>query len=303
VGKKRSIEDLTVEELRWLLVEKRRAARQERLERYRRSGRAVLISPEAENSLDKMHSGILADEGTGEAVTPGRGKRFLDAFLLLVEISAVVGFLFVLFNGLRLIQDLNREVASALEQPTLTPTPLIMAVVLPSGHTPPTSEGGARPNEAEIPEHLRPLVQSLANLPIPTPGPEQAVRIQIPAIGVDAPVVQGDGWEQLKKGVGQHIPSADPGKAGNLILSAHNDVFGEIFRDLDQLKPGDPVVVFTNQRSYTYIVVQTQIVEPTAVDVMAPTQEPTLTLISCYPYLVDNQRIVVTARLQGSGGQ
>lgn len=303
MGKKRSVEDLTLEELRWLLIEKRRAARQERLERYRRSGRALLLSPETDQSLDKMHSGVLSDEEAGEPSRPRRGKRILDAFLLLVEVSAVIGFLFVLFNGLRLIQDLNREVASALEQPTLTPTPLIVAVVLPSGHTPPTSAGGARPNEAEIPEHLRPLVQSLANIPIPTPGLEQAVRIQIPAIKVDAPVVQGDGWEQLKKGVGQHIPSADPGKEGNMVLSAHNDIFGEIFRDLDQLKPGDAVIIFTNQRSYTYIVVQTQIVEPTEVELMAPTKEPTLTLISCYPYLVDNQRIVVTARLQGSGGQ
>ena len=119
----------------------------------------------------------------------------------------------------------------------------IVAIVLPSGHTPPTTAGGARPNEAEIPEHLRPLVQSLANIPLPTPGPEQAIRIQVPALNVDAPVVQGDGWEQLKKGVAQHLPSTNPGKAGNMVLSAHNDIFGEIFRNLDKLKPGDEVIV------------------------------------------------------------
>ena len=300
MARKKSPEDLSAEELRWLLVEKRRLARQERLERYRRTGRALIIAPDVDSSLDHMHSGELTDEAAAEARPPrARGRRMLDGFLLLIEVSAVVGFLFVLFNGLRLIQDLNKEVASALEQPTLSPTPLISAIVLPSGHTPPTTAGGARPNEAEIPEHLRPLVQSLANIPVPTPGPEQAIRIQVPAINVDAPVVQGDGWEQLKKGVGQHIPSTDPGKAGNMVLSAHNDVFGEIFRDLDKLKPGDEVIVFTNQRSYTYTVVQSQVVEPTQVEVMAPTKEPAVTLISCYPYLVDDQRIVVTAHLQG----
>jgi len=301
VARKRSPEDLSVEELRWLLVEKRRVARQERLESYRRTGRALVIAPDADNSMQQMHTGALADEASAEAQPArprSRGRRVLDGFLLLVEVSAVVGFLFVLFNGLRLIQDLNKEVASALEQPTLTPTPLIMAIVLPSGHTPPTTEGGARPNEAEIPEHLRPLVQTLANIPVPTPGLEQAIRIQVPALNVDAPVVQGDGWEQLKKGVGQHYPSSNPGKEGNMVLSAHNDIFGEIFRDLDKLKPGDEVIVFTNQRSYTYTIVQSQIVEPTKVEVMSPTKEPTVTLISCYPYLVDNQRIVITARLQ-----
>ena len=44
---------------------------------------------------------------------------------------------------------------------------------------------------------------------------------------------------------------------------------------------------------------QTQIVPPTQVDVMGATQEAVLTLISCYPYMVDNERIVVSAELQG----
>jgi sortase A len=197
------------------------------------------------------------------------------------------------------LRSLNREVSSVLQQPTLTPTPLIMAVVLPSGHTPPDSPGGARPNEAEIPEHLRPLVQSIADLPVPTPGPQQAIRLQIPAIKVDAPVVQGDGWEQLKKGVGQLLNTPDPGEDGNIVLSAHNDVFGEIFRHLDELQPGDEVILFTSQRTYTYVITDSQIVEPTQVEVIEPTSDPTLTLISCYPYMVDKKRIVVSASLKG----
>jgi sortase A len=115
-------------------------------------------------------------------------------------------------------------------------------------------------------------------------------------------VVQGDGWQQLKKGVGQNISSVNPGEHGNVVLSAHNDIFGEIFRDLDQLEPGDEVILYTNQRSHTYIVTESQVVEPTRVEVMAQTAQPTTTLISCYPYLVDDQRIVVTARLQGDSG-
>jgi sortase A len=222
----------------------------------------------------------------------------MDRILLVVEILAVVGLAGILFNGMGLLRTLNQEVAAALQQPTLSPTPLITAVVLPSGHTPPTSPGGAQPNEAEIPEHLRPLVQSLANLPIPTPGPEQAIRLQIPAIGVDAPVVQGDGWDQLKKGVGQHIGSANPGQAGNAVLSGHDDVFGEIFRDLINLQPGDQVILYTAQHQYIYVVIGSQIVEPTQVEVMAATSEATVTLISCYPYLIDNKRIVVSAKLQ-----
>jgi sortase A len=141
-------------------------------------------------------------------------------------------------------------------------------------------------------------VQSTSNIPIPTPGSQQAIRIQIPAISVDAPVVQGDGWEQLKKGVAQHIGTPNPGDNGNLVLSGHNDVYGEVFRDLDRLNPGDTIVLFTNRRQYTYVITGTQMVAPTAVEVMAPTSDTRVTLISCHPYLVDIHRIVVTAVLQ-----
>lgn len=298
--KKGSVEDLTIEELRRLLVEKRRASRQDRLEQFRRTGRVVMITPIVESgSLDSLRSGAVDDkeESSPQPQLRSKRKRFLDGLLLAIEILAIGGLLFILFNGMNLIRELNQEVVSALEQPTLTPTPLIEAVVLPSGHTPPTSPGGAQPNEAEIPEHLRPLVQSLANIPVPTPGPQQAIRIQIPALGIDAPIVQGDGWEQLKKGVGQHVGTANPGENGNVVLSAHNDIFGEIFRDLDRLKSGDEIIIYTNQQPFTFLVTNTEVVDPTQVEVMDPTTQPTVTLISCYPYMVDDQRIVVTARI------
>jgi sortase A len=301
VSKKRLPEDLTVEELRRLLINKQRRIRQQRIDRYRRTGRVVMVSSDLDTpSLDRWQSALLEEDISDQPTRRSWGKRFLDSFLLLIEVSAVLGFIYILFSGMNLIQELNREVVSVLEQPTLTPTPLIKEIVLPSGHTPPDSPGGAQFNESEIPEHLRPLVQSLFNAPVPTPGPEQAIRVQIPAINIDAPIVQGDGWEQLKKGVGQHLGTANPGKKGNLVLSAHNDIFGELFRDLDRLRPGDLVIVFTNQRSYTYIVIDTKIVEPTSVEVMSPTTQPTATLISCYPYLKDNKRIVVITRLQTS---
>lgn len=298
--RKRRPEDLTIAELRRLMVEKQRVVRQERIDRYRKTGRIVKLAPDVTSMpLDGYQSEPLEEtESTQTRRRPGR--RAFDALLLIIELAAVAGLVFMLFNGMELIQELNSEVAQALIQPTLSPTPQIRPVVLPSGHTPPTSPGGARFNEEEIPEHLRPLVQSQAQIPIPTAGPEQAVRIQIPAINVDAPVVQGDGEEQLKKGVGQFIGSANPGKKGNLILSAHNDVFGEIFRQLDLLEPGDEVIVFTNQRSFTYVVAHSMVVEPTRVDVMDPTNNPTFTLISCYPYLVDDQRIIVQGYLQNN---
>jgi len=308
----KSPEELSEQELRRLLLDRRRVARQQRMERFRRTGRAVLLAPDlppaaleewrTEPAIDtpdgSLTSGYHHNGGPTPEPIKSLRRRWMDRILLVVEILAVVGLAGILFNGMGLLRTLNQEVAAALQQPTLSPTPLITAVVLPSGHTPPTSPGGAQPNEAEIPEHLRPLVQSLANLPIPTPGPEQAIRLQIPAIGVDAPVVQGDGWDQLKKGVGQHIGSDNPGQAGNVVLSGHDDIFGEIFRDLINLQPGDQVILYTAQHQYIYVVTGSQIVEPIQVEVMAATSDPTVTLISCYPYLIDNKRIIVSAKLQ-----
>jgi len=297
--KAKSPEDLTIGELRRLLMEKRRNVRQERLDHYRRTGRVIQL---ASNQAPELDINPVIETPADEELAPVKKisprRNWADRFLLAVEVIAVLGLIAIILSGFGILRDLNAEFAAALEQPTMAPTPLVMAVVLPSGHTPPDTNGNTRPNEAEIPEHLRPMVQSIKDLPIPPASPEQAIRIQIPALNVDAPVVQGDGWEQLKKGVGQHIGSPDPGETGNMVFSAHNDVYGEIFRYLDQLQPGDEILVFTQQRQYTYIVRNTQVVEPTQVEVMAATSKPTTTLISCYPYLKDTQRIVVFADLK-----
>ncbi len=298
-------EDLSEQELRRLLLDKRHDSRQRRLERFRRTGRAVSLAPDLPPAaFDEWRTQLPGEEQSDSAVTYASSplkRRWFDGLLLFVEILAVLGLAGLLFNGFGLLRTLNQEMVAALrqEQDTPTATPLITAVVLPSGHTPPSSAGGAQFNEAEIPEHLRPLVQSLSNLPVPTPGPQQAVQIDIPAIAVQNwPVVQGDGWEQLKKGVGQHIGSANPGENGNVVLSGHDDVFGEVFRYLDKLQPGDQVILYTLQQQFIYRVTETRIVDPSQVDVMNSTSDPTVTLISCYPYMVDKQRIVVFATLQ-----
>jgi sortase A len=298
-------EDLSEQELRRLLLDKRHDSRQRRLERFRRTGRAVRLAPDLPPAaFDEWRTQPPVEgqeAGLGSFVSLPSKKRWFDRLLLGVEVLAVVGLAGILFNGFGLLQTLNQEVVSALRQNQDTPTstPLITAVVLPSGHTPPSAAGGAQFNEAEIPEHLRPLVQSLANQPVPTQGPRQAIQIDIPTIAIhNWPIVQGDGWEQLKKGVGQHIGSANPGENGNVVLAGHDDVFGEVFRDLEKLQPGDQVILYTMQQQYIYLVTETRIVEPGQVEVMNSTSDPTVTLISCYPYMVDNKRIVVFAKLQ-----
>ena len=302
--RKRERKDYSIQELESMLAKKKLEARKARVDEFKRSGRilpgitALDSSPSEIPHASLYESAILVD-GEIRKSKPSPASSKFNRLLLAVEVLGVIGLLYILLSGAGALQTLNREVAQALAVEA-EPTPLITAVVLPSGHTPPTDPGGARPNESEIPEHLRPLVQSMPVVNIPTPGPAQARSIFIPSLWNDAaPIVQGDGWEQLKKGVGQFIGSTNPGERGNLVLSAHNDIFGELFRDLDQLKPGDEILIKTSTHDYSYLVTGTRIVEPTEVGVLEPTAKPTVTLISCYPYLVDNQRIVVFGELVG----
>ena len=286
-------DELDEDELRDRFVDKKILGRSARIASYRASGRVV----DGENApiyQDLVRRGSEPKSGAASARSP---KRKIDRILLGVEILAIAGVIWLFLNGIQTLNRINRESADKMILPTLTPTALISAVVLPGGHTPPDASGSATFNEAEIPAHLRQMVIQNASQPLRIPeGKEHVIRARIPAINVDAPVLWGDDWESLKKGIGQNVSNADPGKNGNLILSAHNDIFGQLFRDLDQLQPGDEIVLLTEKQSYTYVVQETKIVEPNQVEVMSQTQDATVTLISCYPYLIDNKRIVVTAK-------
>ncbi len=327
MNEKRPADELSVEELQALLYRKKRAQRRQRLLRLKQEGRLVEIAglpapnplpPPLQRPQPKANGAMQAytlemeEEGVGgeTAVSPPPSPRLnlrwvANKFLLFIEIGAVIGLAVILLGLWSTRNELNQELAAAqnaesqrLALPTPSPTPIINLVVLPGGHKPPVEGFSPEPGEAgDIPAHLMPAINAYVPPPIPTPGPEQARRIQIPAINIDKPIVQGDDWEQLKKGVGQHIGSAQPGQDGNLVLSAHNDIFGEIFRYLDKLQPGDEIIISTEVNTYTYVVSEVTTVEPTDVQVMAPTDYPSATLISCYPYQVNTHRIVVFADL------
>lgn len=299
MARKKSPDQMTAAELEKLLLLRKRADTEERLRRLRGEGRVF-------DPLTDLP--VLGDE-RADPLPAYQGRplwrRLASNTLLMVEAAVVVALLAIIVSLWRTNQQLNDELAQvqraqsqALALPTATLAPLIDVVVLPGGHQPPVD--GRPPQQGEagnIPAHLLPVINAYVPPPIPTPSPEQARRLQIPAINVDHPIVQGDDWEQLKQGVGQYVGSGLPGQSGNVVLSAHNDIYGEIFRYLDRLQPGDEVIISTESRSYTYRVDEWRIVEPTEVWVMAPTDHAQVTLISCYPYRVNTQRIVVFATL------
>jgi sortase A len=318
---RRTVDELSIEELEEILRIRRAEARLERLRQAKgplppQDPLATRPSAPWERPLPDAHLQYQEEgDSVGFRARPIDGKgakrerqplrinwRWIgNQLLLLVEILAVLGLIGTALSMVQTRQELNRE-AQQVQQSQLptpapvTPTPLIQVVLLPGGHTPPDSPGGAAPEA--IPAHLRSLVASITPMPAPTPGPEHATRIRIASIAVDAPVIEGDDWESLKRGAGHHIGSANPGERGNCVISAHNDIYGEIFRRLPDVELGDTIEVFTASQVYHYTVTQKRIVEPTEVSVMYPTSTPVLTLISCYPYGIDSHRIVVIAELE-----
>ena len=306
---KRAPEELSVGELEQLLIARRHAEREQRLRRARAEGRVVV--PDERRAATQAAD--VADAVAAAMAAPRPRplwRRLADRALLLVELAAVVALVTIVVSLWATNRQLNRELAAAqaaqgqaLALPTATAVPAIGVVLLPGGHKPPVDGRPPEPGEAGgIPAHLLPAVSAYVPPPIPTPGPEQARRLEIPALSGDYPIVQGDDWEQLKKGIGQYAGSGRPGQAGNVGLSGHNDIYGEPFRYLDRLQPGDEIVISTERQSYTYIVSEVRVVEPTDVWVMAPTEAAQVTLISCYPYRVNTRRIVVFAQLAENRG-
>jgi len=237
-------------------------------------------------------------------------KSFVNQSLLLVEVLAVVGLVVLGYNMLSAIGRLEQETASAQQLadeqrragiPTIAPTPQLSLdeVVLPGGHTPPVEGQQAQFNFDEIPSNLIPLVQSQILAPVISRPPvtaETALRLVISDIDVDQSIVQGVDWEALRLGIGQLnngvTPADDP---GNVVLSAHNDIYNEIFRNLDQLEAGDEFHIYTETQIYTYVITGWDVYEPNDVHVLDNRDGATATLISCYPYRIDDKRIVVFA--------
>jgi sortase A len=106
-------------------------------------------------------------------------------------------------------------------------------------------------------------------------------RLEIPRLSLSAVVFEGADPDVLERGAG-HLPgSALPGDRGNTVLAAHRDTF---FRSLRGIRVGDLVKIHRPQRDSAYVVQSARVVEPDEVDVLKPTPEPALTLITCYPF-------------------
>jgi len=146
-----------------------------------------------------------------------------------------------------------------------------------------------------------------ATVSVPGKAPVSAdqllTRLQIPKIQMDAIVVEGASRRELSEGPGHMKQTAQPGETGNAVITAHRDTF---FRHIYELNKGDQIQVRRSGRTFTYEVTGKRIVMPEDVSVIKPTNNPQLTLITCYPtYYIGPapKRLVVFSKLIDSDGQ
>ncbi|HXF69346.1 MAG TPA: sortase [Thermoflexus sp.] len=184
-------------------------------------------------------------------------------------------------------------------------------------------------NPPRLLETMRPssaLAETEKSTPVQPrrPSPEAAseaelpLRLSIPAIHLEAPVVpvgltsmQEEGrefitWEPPNRfAAGWLTTSASPSQPGNVVLIGHHNIYGKVFADLHRLRPGDQIRLRTQQGVYIYKVEALHILpekgQPLEVRQrnlrwVLPTSDERLTLVTCWPPHSNTHRLIVVAR-------
>lgn len=121
-------------------------------------------------------------------------------------------------------------------------------------------------------------------------------RIDVPRLALSAPVGEGTTGRVLRRGAGHVAGTSFPGEPGNVGIAGHRD---QHFRKLKDIRAGDLIHVRTPDGRFTYRVDSILIVRPQRGDLLHPTPDPSLTLVTCYPFYYVGpapKRFVVRAR-------
>ena len=213
------------------------------------------------------------------------GARALRAVGWLLLLAGVVVLLYIVYSLLFTNLQTQAEQSSLLEQWQLDVGEVGAAPAPVDPAAPPAPPAAVDPGDA------------LAVLQFARPGSPEPIVSAEPLF-----VVGGVGVGDLQRGPGHYPTSAAPGAAGNFAVAGHRTTYGAPFYHLDQLVPGDEVLVTDRTgRRFTYRVAERRIVVPSDGSVLGPdplgTGSPTLTLTTCEPRFSNAQRLIVFAEL------
>ncbi len=122
-------------------------------------------------------------------------------------------------------------------------------------------------------------------------------RVVISKIGASYDIIQGTDTSSLEKGPGHYPATAFPGLGQTVAIAGHRTTYLAPFKRINELAPGDPIVLRMPYAKFTYVVQYRQIVSPTALWVTNNVGYERLVLSACNPLYSAAQRIIVFARL------
>ena len=145
-------------------------------------------------------------------------------------------------------------------------------------------------------------------LPVPLPPPAPRAKepltelgsLEIPKLKVTEPLLEGISLNTLDRGPGHWPGTAMPGHIGNVVVGGHRTSHSRPFRHIDQLVPGDEVILTTLEGRFVYKVTSTKIVTPDAMWIVDQQPTFTATLFACHPVGSTRERIVVFLELAQS---
>jgi len=105
--------------------------------------------------------------------------------------------------------------------------------------------------------------------------------MSISKLDLKVPVYNGTDEINLNRGAGRIKGTAWIDSPGNLGIAGHRDGF---FRVLKDIELGDSINMLTHNGKTEFVVSSITIVDPTDVSVLAPTDDATITLVTCYPF-------------------
>ena len=122
-------------------------------------------------------------------------------------------------------------------------------------------------------------------------------RITMPSLDRSYVMVHGDDQPSLRKGPGHYPDTPLPGQGGTVAIAGHRTTSLAPFRTIDDLRPGDPIVLSMTYGRFTYRVQRTRIVKPTNLGVKRDIGYEQVILTACHPLYSAKYRIIVFARL------
>ncbi len=190
---------------------------------------------------------------------------------------------------------------------TTTTTTTTTAATTTTTTTTTTPTRSARPITTSPPATTTTLVVEAPPQPIAPPSDEYSEEpvievgsIEIPKLDVDMTMYEGIRLTTLDYGPGHWPGTALPGQHGNVVVGGHRTSSHRVFRNVDQLTAGDEIIFRDETGAHTYLVNRVEVVEPTAMWIVDPTETATATLFACHPPGSTTQRIVVFADLAES---